>query len=212
MVLDDTVIRYDLTSDGGNYRFDHGPASTRVNDPATSDQLMSVKHDTISFYSWSDLTETSVLGRIRAICSGLPHLSIQHVAPNVEGRDLGLIFHGADDRLSGTLTALLDCSALLRNENQLQILEPAKLTTASVEYIIGVKGSKLYFLDKDLWICSVALGTEGAKCVHHMFIPDEWLKANNRLLFLLMGKGELGFVKRDEIIVIKRPFTYSTIF
>lgn len=81
-----------------------------------------------------------------------------------------------------------------------------------VEHIIGIQGNKLYFLDQDFWLCSLALGVQGAKCAHHMFIPDEWLKANDRPLLLLTTMGELVIAKRDEIAVIKRPLTYTIVF
>jgi hypothetical protein len=126
---------------------------------------------------------------------------------------MGIALSKGDKRPFAILTALLDCSSFQKTGATPHVLHPVTAgDDTKVEHIIGIQGNKLYFLDKDLWLCSLALGVQGATCSHHMFIPDEWLKANNRPLLLLTTKGELVIAKRDEIAIIKRPLTYTIAF
>ena len=44
--------------------------------------------------------------------------------------------------------------------------------------------------------------------IFHMFILDEWINTNSRLVFQLTLQGDLVFVIRDEIAVIKRGLAH----
>jgi hypothetical protein len=44
-----------------------------------------------------------------------------------------------------------------------------------------------------------------------MFIPDEWINRSHRLIFQLTAKGDLVFVNKAEIAVIKRGIGHKAI-
>lgn len=213
VALNGSVIQYDLATDGASRRFHDTPDAMWANDPTNADRIFAIQHNMVTLHSWDDLSALSTLGKADICLMEESQLSVRHVADISGKQDLGIVLSSSGKRIVNTLTLVLDCSSFSTDGDALQAFEPVVLSISTkVEHIIGVQGNKLYFLDKDLWVCSVALGTKGAKCAHHMFIPDEWLKANNRPLLLLTAKGKLVLVKRDEVIVIKRPFTYSTNF
>jgi WD40 repeat protein len=82
-----------------------------------------------------------------------------------------------------------------------------------IEYIIDVLGTVLYFLDVDLWICSVDLRTFSAtqQVKRHFFIPSDWRNNIGRLLMRLTSKRDFVFGKRDEFVVVKRGLEFSEI-
>jgi WD40 repeat protein len=82
-----------------------------------------------------------------------------------------------------------------------------------IEHIIDVVGTVLYFLDVELWVCSVDLrsfsSTQQVK--RHFFIPSEWRNSTGRLLVHLTSKRDFVIAKHDEFIVIKRGLEFSEI-
>ncbi|KAH0563489.1 hypothetical protein GP486_001940 [Trichoglossum hirsutum] len=74
-----------------------------------------------------------------------------------------------------------------------------------VECLIGPYGQRLVFLHSSGWICSVDLENPGYDgFVRHFFIPVDWLSVTGDLMIELTRNGDIVFVKRDELAVIKR--------
>ena len=99
---------------------------------------------------------------------------------------------------------------------------------SQVETIIGTFGTRLIFYTSDHWIASVQLSspppatatgeadindppaTAAGSFVRHFFLPNDWLGSNasrpgrKELIFGLGCAGEVVFVKRCELAVVKR--------
>jgi len=82
-----------------------------------------------------------------------------------------------------------------------------------IEHIIDVVGTILYFLDVELWVCSVDLRSFSStqQMKRHFFIPSEWRNSTGRLLVRLTSKRDFVVAKHDEFIVIKRGLEFSEI-
>jgi hypothetical protein len=213
VVLNDSVEHFDLEAEGVNSRSEPTSDEIWANDPTRPDTLFAIQYNLIRQFSWDSFSLISTLGNAEIVADGEPRLVVQHAAPTAGRKHMGIALSKGDKRPFAILTALLDCSSFQKTGATPHVLHPVTAgDDTKVEHIIGIQGNKLYFLDKDLWLCSLALGVQGATCSHHMFIPDEWLKANNRPLLLLTTKGELVIAKRDEIAIIKRPLTYTIAF
>jgi len=74
----------------------------------------------------------------------------------------------------------------------------------NIEHLIGSLGRKLLFLDRQMWVCTLDLETFKGEYYRHCFIPDEWLSVTWNLMFKANTKGDLVFVKKNEIAVIKQ--------
>ncbi|KAI4608182.1 hypothetical protein J4E80_009190 [Alternaria sp. BMP 0032] len=213
VVLNDSVVHFDLEADGISSKSEPTSDEIWANDPSQPNMLFAIQYNIITQYSWNDFSLLSTLGKTEIFADGEPKLIVQHAAPTSGRKHIGIALSKGGKRPSTILTALLDCSSFHKTGAAPHVLHPiASGDATKVEHIIGIQGNKLYFLDKDLWLCSLTLGVQGAKCAHHMFIPDEWLKANNRPLLLLTTNGELVIARKDEIAVIKRPLTYTIAF
>ena len=78
--------------------------------------------------------------------------------------------------------------------------------TSKVELALGIlAGSKLVFLDQDLWVCTFKVGAkyneEAPK--RHYFIPRDWSSTEGLALCSMMGDGTLLCPKHDQVAVIK---------
>ncbi|KIM97612.1 hypothetical protein OIDMADRAFT_105167 [Oidiodendron maius Zn] len=76
--------------------------------------------------------------------------------------------------------------------------------SSTVEAVIGVVGDRLIFLNNNYWICSIDLDSVEKTTVRHFFIPNDWVSSVNQLILDIGQNGEIAFVKRAELAVIKR--------
>ncbi|KAJ5424450.1 hypothetical protein N7491_009666 [Penicillium cf. griseofulvum] len=76
--------------------------------------------------------------------------------------------------------------------------------SSKVEAIIGALDERLIYLDSDDWVCSTNLKERDEPVVRHFFIPNNWLPSIGQLLLDLGRTGEIIFVKRNELVIIKR--------
>ncbi len=79
-----------------------------------------------------------------------------------------------------------------------------------IEYVIAVNGTLLFFLDTDLWVCSLDMKdfptTSEAK--RHFFIATDWLSNSGDIIFDHTSKNEFIFVTNNGLVVIKRGTDY----
>ncbi|KAF2742947.1 hypothetical protein M011DRAFT_252802 [Sporormia fimetaria CBS 119925] len=211
VAFDCSAVLRELGPNGTTHKFHRPSAETWANDPASPDRLYAIRHDAVALYTWNDLSLDATLAEAVLQRTDTVPLIVQYVGLASRRHDLGIVYSSSASGPVSTFGALLPCSSFAGKGLPPVNLGPIR-TSIRVHHIIGISDGKIFFLNKDLWVCSVALGSEGARCSYHMFIPDEWLKANNRPLLILTAKSELALVKRDEVVIIKRPFTYSTVF
>ncbi|RYO76864.1 hypothetical protein DL766_009970 [Monosporascus sp. MC13-8B] len=106
------------------------------------------------------------------------------------------------------------------SQSELVTVQPALdfgVLDLKVESIIGVAKERIIFLTPDNWVCSAEIGlpkvdlnpatgssrtTDGV--VRHFFIPDEWSSLVHRVLIDVRSSGEIIFIKRTELVVIRR--------
>ncbi|MCJ1390676.1 hypothetical protein MMC18_003537 [Xylographa bjoerkii] len=81
----------------------------------------------------------------------------------------------------------------------------------SIEHIIAVVGTKLLFLNTDLWVCSLDLRNFvlTPEIKRHYIIPPDWKNSSGGILFQLTSRNEFVFAKRHELMIIKRGLDYS---
>ena len=60
-----------------------------------------------------------------------------------------------------------------------------------------------------MWVCSLDLEAFNGQNYQHCFIPDEWVSTNSNLTLKVNRRGDLVFVKKNEIAVIKRALDYK---
>ena len=78
-------------------------------------------------------------------------------------------------------------------------------------HLIGGLGSKLLFLNRNLWVCSVDINERNNKGVYfrHFPIPADWQSQRLVLQMEVTPQGEILFVRTEEVAVIKNGFQFE---
>jgi hypothetical protein len=76
--------------------------------------------------------------------------------------------------------------------------------------LIGACGSKLVFLNKSRWVCSIDVKqTEYNTYIRHFPIPSDWQSQQRVLRMGETGKGDILFARTEEVAVIKRGLEFE---
>ncbi|PGH12527.1 hypothetical protein AJ80_06688 [Polytolypa hystricis UAMH7299] len=79
-----------------------------------------------------------------------------------------------------------------------------------VIHLIGARGSKIIFVNKHRWVCSLDVGqTECKSYSRHFPIPSDWQSQQRVLRMAVTSKGDILFVRMDEVAVIKRGLDFE---
>ncbi|KXG50320.1 uncharacterized protein PGRI_062870 [Penicillium griseofulvum] len=76
--------------------------------------------------------------------------------------------------------------------------------SSKFEAVIGTLDERLVYIDSEYWVCSTNLKESDEPAARHFFIPNNWLPSIDQLLLDLGRAGEIIFVKRNELVIIKR--------
>jgi WD40 repeat protein len=176
-----------------------------ANHPAKSEHLILITGSEATIYNWQTLDKLSAASSSIPIETKFPDLNIRTVMPLP---NCGFFATTAAEPGRG------------RSQSKFQIWETRDFTIESerarplpgyeylsdeVEHLIGPYGQRLVFLHSSGWVCSVDLENPGYDSfVRHFFIPVDWLSMTGDLMIELTRNGDIVFVKRAELAVIKR--------
>jgi WD40 repeat protein len=187
-----------------------------INHPADPEQLLLISNTVAHIYSWQALQRLTSAQGILLEGTILPELAIRSVTPCFNNTILG--------------TAYADPSSGTRAKSKLPLWSVANFTPKSetaapvpqyrylanqVDFLIGAYGSRLVFLHASGWVCSATLditldekitdnGKDNGSYVRHFFLPADWLSTSSELIIEVSCKGDIIFIKRDEVAIIKR--------
>lgn len=80
-------------------------------------------------------------------------------------------------------------------------LRPA---STNYEAAVGIYGDRFVYIDTSYWVCSIKICQHPEAPVRHFFIPNDWLRLVNQLVFEIGKVREIIFVKESDLVVIKR--------
>ena len=179
--------------------------------PLHPETLVVLEPTTARIVNWKDLEELSCADGVR----------LNRCSDPIFGTSASkLIYHG-HSVLVGLLkptgyqsSNTLECWAgddFRVDAKHISPLSGFEMLGPSIEHIIAVVGTRLLFLDTDLWVCSLDLRNFAAtpEAKRHYFIPPDWRNSSGDVLFHLTSKNEFVFAKKNELIMIKRGLDYS---
>lgn len=178
-----------------------------------------------------------------AISRSSPHRLSRHLWADlgkVSSNDISDL--GTDDVLQNVFTGMknkliLEYSTVTAKQSRRVVIldsvsSPSKPTNSTptmqmllpseIRCIIGVYLTKLLFLDKSAWICSIDLsekttpGRRGARAAakadtgvnkqitRHFFVPDDWLSTNSEIMFQVLPNSNFFFVNGHEMAIISK--------
>ncbi|KAL2036385.1 hypothetical protein N7G274_010898 [Stereocaulon virgatum] len=89
-----------------------------------------------------------------------------------------------------------------------------KHISEDIRCILGVTGSRLVFLDRMLWVCSVDINTYDGSCYsRHFFLPSDFLggDVDVGVLALVTSERHVVFAKDGELAVITGGMDFEDI-
>ncbi|KAF2969942.1 hypothetical protein GQX73_g3591 [Xylaria multiplex] len=194
--------------------------------PRNEDILIRFEKGIAVFYQWESLIP---IRSVELVSHGNLPLSVDSVIPSRHSQYFATVKSPESSRLSSTreyhvwdfedFVSKADLSLIPREKtDKMQpILEFEQLGT-KVDTIVGFTDQRAIFLDADNWVCSTdilssrpALNTAAitpppgaGKVVRHFFIPDDWISPLGRALVEVRRSGEIVFVRRTDLTVIRR--------
>ena len=160
---------------------------------------------------WEDLTELSSAEgvRLNKCCDPV----FEHSASKLiyRGHNILVGLSKSDRYQSLSRLECWESDDFRADAKQISPLSGFEMLGPGIEHIIAVVGTKLLFLDTDLWVCSLDLRSFAAnpEAKRRYFIPPDWKNSSSDLLFRLTSKNEFVFAKKHELIIIKRGLEYS---
>ena len=177
-----------------------------ANNPSNHNQLILICNERAHLYEWETLKRLTTSEGIIFDGNLLPQLSIRSLTPCAQGRYLAATF----SELSGSFSR--SKKLLLWRTSDFSIQSPSIAAVPSnqvlvdqVHFLIGTYGQRLIFLHCNGWVCSIdMLKPNVDHHVRHFFIPVDWLSASIDLIIDVTCNGDIVYVKRHEVAVIKR--------
>ena len=203
---------YSIAEDGGSTftsteMVEHRPHRW-INHPSDPDQLIFMSNEKVQLYEWTTTRTPTALKSISLGDQTLSQLSIRFLTSCGQGHCLAATFSesSASRHRPRKLLLWTTSECLLRHEPT-EALPPYRIVTNQVRYVIGTYRQRLVFLDSNGWICSADAGVQNA--TRHFFIPADWLSTGANQMIDVTSNGDIVFVKRHEIAIIKRGLDTS---
>ncbi len=173
--------------------------------PSRRDQLILIMNNVAHLYDWQTLQRLTSDEGILLEGSILPELAIRSIMHCSGGTVIATTFSESSRPHSESRLLLWNTSDFRVNSKSAAPVPKYRSLASQVKNLIGEQGQRLVFLHGSGWICSANLQSSSMDEYHrHFFLPADWLSTNDDLIFGLTRNGDIIFVKRDEVAVIKR--------
>ncbi|GJN71339.1 hypothetical protein PLICBS_005402 [Purpureocillium lilacinum] len=120
--------------------------------------------------------------------------------PTQDGRKL-LLEARAVERGNPTKCSFWDVSQF--DEGNEEATETGNLNHRQLDGVVGVYHDRAVFLDRELWVCSSAVGGN-SETTKHFFVPMDWLNTSEERPSLMTRLGDFVYAKHGEVIIVKR--------
>ena len=173
--------------------------------PLNRDHLISISSTVAHIHEWNTLRRLTGVEGILLEGSILPELSIKSIALCFNGTAIATTFAESLRTRSKCRLPLWNASDFTQQSKFAVPIPRYQYLADEVEFLIGSYGQRLIFLHSSGWVCSADVETLDVNSyVRHFFIPTDWLTTSGERMVEVTQKGDVVFVKRDEVAVIKR--------
>jgi hypothetical protein len=179
--------------------------------PDLPDAFIAFYPDRIQIYRWHDLEELSnpegiIPGSEDSASPRGANLTIK-----CQGRYIMSTLVKKREEQSSAHLECWDTSLMKPGGTSIEPFSGLGMIGPSIYHIIAITGTRLLFLDTDLWICSLNIETFASdlQVKRHFFIPSDWPPPTEEMQFQLSSNNDCVFVKKNELAVIKRGLDFS---
>ena len=180
--------------------------------PASKDQLILITDNVAHLYEWQSLTRLTPDNGIQMAGSVLSEFAIRSISPCFDGKVFATIFAESLASRSRSKLMLWNTSDFAPQSGSAAPIPNYQPLADQVEYLIGVYGRRLVFLHQDGWICSANTQSFDVESLdRHFFFPADWLSTTRGLMLEIFKNGNIAFVQRDEVAIIRRGMEHIEI-
>ena len=173
--------------------------------PSQRDQLIFITDNIAHLYDWQTLQRLTSNEGILLEGSILPELAIRSIMPCSAGAIICTTFSESSRPHSSSRLVLWNTSDFRPASTSAAPVPKYRSLASQVKNLVGEYRQRLVFLHGGRWICSANLqGASGDGYERHFFLPADWLSTNDELRVEVTRLGDVVFVKRDEVAVIRR--------
>lgn len=173
--------------------------------PLNQEWLILVSDGVAHLYEWQTLRRITRPEGILLEDSVLPELAIRSITPCFRNTAIAIMSSESLRPQSKFKLRLWNASDLTINSKVAAPMPNYHALADHVKTLIGDDGRRLVFLRSDNWICSVDPESgKGDMYTRHFFLPADWLSTNVKLMAEVTHGGDIIFVKRNEVAVIRR--------
>jgi nucleoside-triphosphatase THEP1 len=208
----------------------HDTSSIRkwVQHPELAEIVLHIDGNSVRFYKWHDWSPVFST----SVSVEMTGFQMKHIIPYMIGRNYKLLLEvselhgGADTRgvylLDLTQTTAASAIPASQSRSTTAGVEQFSICTSStqlpssvvtlISYIIGFsEKQKLIFLDRQSWVCSIALDQDFGKSVQytrHFFVPFGWFSGSRGVVATISGRNMI-FATNDGIAVVHGGFDFT---
>jgi WD40 repeat protein len=200
-------IIYELhTGEATVFERRHRETSWRwVNHPTDASKLLHITALSAHIHTWARLSECDASSRVTIGGDLESSLVVKSVALCWNKCQLIVEYASSPGKQSTSHTLILPTASLQHPlSTSIESLPTFSKLVPHIEYLIGSLDKRLFFLNRQMWICGLDLDSFQGVYDQHCCIPDEWFSANWNLMLRVTRKGDFVFVRRTEIAIIKR--------
>jgi len=177
--------------------------------PLKPDQLILIADYTAHLYEWQTLQRLTPPKGIQLEANIEQGLAIRSIVPCLNGEVIATAFGESPKRHCKSKLLLWKTTDFNPNSEKAAVMPNYRNLAEEIDFLIGTYQQRLVFLHSDHWICSKDPEIPD-ETVRHFFLPADWLTVNNDLMIeIAQPNGEILFVKRDEVAVIKRGLVHD---
>jgi hypothetical protein len=190
------------------HEFISRPPFDWANHPFNENYRILISTTSASLWDWKtstvQTTEEALVLHLDAI--NLKGEGVKNVNQAFNGKKIVVEYSKLYTEGSTTNCLLLDS---IDFRNDCESLVPSRgfgSVSPDIFHLIGMLESRIVFLNKELWVCSVRmLDGEVVTYQHmrHFFIPSNWYNQRRNLMIRITNRGDILFGLTEEVAVIK---------
>ena len=175
--------------------------------PANQGELLLICNNVAHLYEWQALKKLTGIEGVLLEGAVLPELAIRSITPCFDGAIIATEFARSVGVDAKSKLALWNTSDFNTKSETAAPVPKYQYLADQVDFLIGNYGRRLVFLHSSGWICSTDPQT--FRITRHFFIPSDWLSTNGTAMIEVTQFGDIIYVKRDEVAVIKHDLVNS---
>ena len=174
------------------------------------EQLILIVNNIFHLYDWQTLGRLTGDDGILLEGSILPELCIRSIVPCFQDTVIATAFSESRGPRAKSKLLLWNTSDFSVESKTAAPVPKYHSLADKVKTLIGSDGHRLVFLEENGWISSTNPQITGVQgFVRHFFLPADWLSTSSEIIIQVTRKGDIIFVKRDEVAIIEHGLASS---